>query len=101
MSAVFAGVVLLPTRVRHAHCCYCRTAPDEDDVFRLGEADIANPSFSLSASAIHSIQLTDSTTRQRRRLTRARSIISSPRPLRTALSMKRLKPFICSSVIVG
>ena len=28
-------------------------------------------------------------------------MISSPYPLRTALSMNRLKPFICSSVIVG
>jgi len=28
-------------------------------------------------------------------------MISSPHPLSTTFSMKRLKPFICSSVIVG
>ena len=38
---------------------------------------------------------------QRRRLTFARSMISSPRPLRTAFIMNRLKPFACSRVIVG
>ena len=37
----------------------------------------------------------------RNRLIFARSMISSPRPLRTALIMNRLKPVICSSVIVG
>jgi hypothetical protein len=37
----------------------------------------------------------------RKRLTSARSTISSPRPLRTAFNAKRLKPFICSKVIVG
>ena len=38
---------------------------------------------------------------QRKRLTFAKSTISSPRPLRTAFIMKRLKPFACSKVIVG
>src|SRR5262249_43305990 len=38
---------------------------------------------------------------QRTRLTRARSMISSPRPLRTAFIMKKLKPLACSKVIVG
>lgn len=37
----------------------------------------------------------------RNRLILARSMISLPRPLRTALSMNRLKPLICSRVIVG
>src|ERR1700681_3785735 len=37
----------------------------------------------------------------RNRLIFARSTISSPRPLSTALSVNRLKPFTCSAVIVG
>src|SRR6266550_4573047 len=38
---------------------------------------------------------------QRNRLIFARSTISSPRPLRTALRVKRVKPFICARLIVG
>ena len=38
---------------------------------------------------------------QRRRLTLARSMSSSPRPLRTALSMNKLKPLACSKLTVG
>src|SRR5271163_1572980 len=37
----------------------------------------------------------------RSRFSLAISRISSPRPLRMALNMKRLKPFACSKVIVG
>jgi hypothetical protein len=40
-------------------------------------------------------------TDQRNRFTRARSIISSPRPLRTAFAMNKPKPFACSKLIVG
>ena len=38
---------------------------------------------------------------QQRRLTRVRSMISSPRPLRAAFIMKRVKPLASSKVIVG
>lgn len=37
----------------------------------------------------------------RNKLTLARSMISSPRPLKTAFSMNKLKPLACSRVIVG
>src|SRR5471032_1908386 len=41
------------------------------------------------------------TTSQRNQLVRANSITSSPRPLITALSMYRLNPLACSSLIAG
>ena len=61
---------------------------------RIGETPKNDPATALRCLAFHQ-------NHRCKKLTFARSTISSPRPLSTAFRAKRLKPVISSMVIVG
>ena len=67
---------------------------------RVSSTDVS-ASFSSEAHSIADRAGQQSSGVYRNKLISARSMISSPRPLRTAFIMNRLKPLACSRVIAG
>jgi len=84
----------------HLSSCYFSQA-FEDRHFKKREMGFGKLWRSGAVAYVPALLADDCRLIQRNRLIFARSTISSPRPLITALSVKRVNPFICARLIVG